>query len=155
MKRITVTCFAVVVALVLCGLTMGPCLAQEVVKPTVDPSVCRRMQAQIDEMVSVSRDQSLTQDQKVAALTKSWAQSLSTMRDNSVKDDEMAKMVKELNDSVSKVLALALATSPAGQQGVSPQANLAMKDLTEHIKPYMSFMKMLCPDLVLPGYMPK
>jgi hypothetical protein len=142
-------------ALLSVGLWCSPGYGQDVVKPKLDPSICKQVQTQIDDLVSISQSQAMSREEKIDALSKSWAKSLSTMQDNAKRDDEMAKMVKELSESVGKVLGLALNSPGAKQDQVSPDAHQAMDNLNEQIKPYLSFMKILCPDLIMPKVMAK
>lgn len=131
----------------------APLRAQEVPVPKLERSVCKNIQTQVDELVAVSTDTSLSDEQKVDRLSKSWVQSLSGMQERAKNDDEMSKMVAQLGQSVAKVLALAMTPGASGSKPVSGDAKMALKDLTDQVKPYFSFMKLLCPELVVPPVM--
>jgi hypothetical protein len=137
----------VVVALVCCLGTSG---AQDIPVPKLNPSACQRIQEQVNEVVKVSQSPDFTNEQKVAQLSKSWAQSISAMQDKAKNDDEMTKLVNELGKAMGQVLALALVPSAKADKNVSADAQGAIDDVRKQVKPYVSFMKMLCPDLILP-----
>jgi len=128
----------------------GTSAAQDIPVPKLKASACQKIQEQVNEVVKVSQSSSLTDEQKVAHLSKSWAESVSAMQDKAKNDTEMGKMVSELSKTMGQVLALALVPSAQGSQDASADAQNALKDVKDQVKPYVSFMKLLCPDLILP-----
>jgi hypothetical protein len=155
MRRLSFTLCLTLSAFMMFGLMSETGQAQDLVQPKLDASVCRQVQKQVDDLVAISESASMSREEKIAALSQSWAQSIATMRNDAKKDEETAQMVKGLSDSVAKILALGLASSQQGQKDVSSDTKQALNDVNEQIKPYMSFMKILCPKLVLPPVMQK
>ncbi len=130
-------------------VTLGACLgtswAQDLPLPKLKPSACQKIQEQVNEVVKVSQSSAFTNEQKVAQLSKSWAQSISAMQDKAKNDQEMAKMVNDLSKAMGQVLALALVPSAKGDQQVSGDAKSALDDVRKQVKPYVSFMKVSVP----------
>jgi hypothetical protein len=142
-----------VVALTVISLLsgLGMSMAQEPVPvPKLKASACENIQKQVNEIVELSQSTTISDAEKVELLSKSWAQSMAAMQDKAKNDDEMAKLIAELGKAMGQVLALALVPSAEGGKAVSPDAANALNDVKKQIKPYVGFMKMLCPDLILP-----
>lgn len=116
----------------------------------LDSAVCKAIQNQVDEIVAISESPSMSDMEKIDTLQKSWAQSLANMQDKAQNDQEMGKIVQELARSVGMVMTMALSGYKGMNSPVPADATKALNDLKGQIKPYVSFMKLLCPDLIMP-----
>ncbi len=116
--------------------------------------VCENLQLQIDQLVAVSKATDLTDEQKIAKLAKSWADSLAAMNQFSGKDDENSKLVAEMAGPLIKIVESALKTS-AADGSVSAETKRDFDKIGQLIKPYVAVMKMICPTLALPENVPK
>lgn len=126
------------------------CRAQEVTVPRLDTSVCDKVQSQVNEIVAISESSSMTDAEKVRALSQAWKQSWNTMFERSQNDPEMAKMVKELGNTIRRVIEQGMNSPGSGNREVSDQTKQSLAALRNQIRPYLSIMKMLCPNLVMP-----
>lgn len=116
--------------------------------------VCDNLQQQIDQLVAVSKATDLTDEQKIAKLSKSWTDSLAAMNQFSGKDDETTKLVTEMAGPLIRIVESALKTS-AADGSVSAETKRDFDKIGQLIKPYVAVMKMICPTLALPENVPK
>jgi hypothetical protein len=116
--------------------------------------VCENLQLQIDQLVAVSKAAGLTDEQKMAKLAKSWTDSLAAMNQLSGKDDETTKLVTEMASPLIRIVESALKTT-AADGSVSTETKRDFDKLGQLIRPYVSVMKMICPNLALPENVPK
>ena len=150
MKAIRLNKALVVITVIALGFGFDTSMAQNVAQLELKPSACNKIQEEVDEVIRISQSTSISNEAKVALLSKSWAQSLAAMQDTATNDDNASNMVNELSKAMGQVLALALLPAAKGDKHVSADAELAFNDIRKHVKPYVAFMKMLCPDLTLP-----
>lgn len=155
MKRILLSMALMALTVLFLGSGLGARAADTIAPPTLKPSACQKIQQQVDDVVKISESQSISNEEKVAMLSKSWAESIAAMQDKAKNDDEMAKMVGDLSKAMQQVLALALVPGAQGDKDVSAGAAAALGDVKQQIKPYVAFMKMLCPNLILPPQVAK
>ena len=134
-------------------LWIGACFAQEG-DMKVDPRVCAGLQAQIDEMVSLSQS-SLSQDEKIKRLKLVWQKSWSKALSEAEEDKETLKMLEGMGGLVAQLLA---SVSTAQKNGETEAPDSTMKlfgDLKQQTKTFVGLMMMLCPDLKLPSSLTK
>ncbi|MBM4328030.1 MAG: hypothetical protein FJ118_12810 [Deltaproteobacteria bacterium] len=133
---------------------LEPCVAQ-IQGLTIDPAVCSQLQSRIDEIVSISRSETMSDREKVARLSESWSQSIAEMLKGGEQDPEMAKVIKDLIESIAQTLGKAKSTagSPKGDSGAEAARDLRV--LVERTKPYVAIMQLLCPDLKVPDAVTK
>ncbi|MEW6530532.1 MAG: hypothetical protein AB1473_06835 [Thermodesulfobacteriota bacterium] len=129
--------------------TLAPCFAQ-IQGLTIDPAVCSQLQGRLDEIVAISRSETMSDQEKVARLSESWKQSMTEMLKGAGQDSEMAKVIKDLIESIAQTLvkAKSSAQSPKGDTGAEAARDLRV--LMERTKPYVAIMQLLCPDLKVP-----
>lgn len=116
--------------------------------------VCESIQKQINQLQEISKSTSLTDEEKMSQLAKSWADSLAAMKQFSENDNDNAKLVSELVTPVAAMLASALKTA-SSDGTVSPDTKQSLDKIGELIRPYVGIMKMICPNLALPESVPK
>jgi len=116
--------------------------------------VCENIQKQIDQLVELSKSTTLTEEEKVTQLSKSWTESVDAMNRFSGQDNENAKLVHELLTPIVTLMASALRSSPR-DGSVSPDTKRDLEKVGELVKPYMGIMKMICPGISLPDNVPQ
>ena len=115
-----------------------------------NPDICRELQSQVNDIVSVSRSNVLSDDEKIKKLMESWGRSLASMQASSKGDPEIANIVKGFIDSITKVLSKADVSGNRGDRDVSGDTKQDLDMLRERVRPYIQIMKLQCPDLRLP-----
>ncbi|MBI5570634.1 MAG: hypothetical protein HY914_11880 [Desulfomonile tiedjei] len=155
MKKIYGPVIGVISMALAAGLLCLPCSAQEINVSQLPSDACQQLQSKINEMLAISDSTSLTDAAKVAELRKAWAETWKSMQETGKDDSEINDMVKEFSQTLNRLIAMAVASASSGNQEVSEDAKRALVDLKKQIKPYMSFMKMLCPRLVVPEVLTK
>ncbi len=113
--------------------------------------MCTQLQDQIDEIVSISKSDKLSDNEKIKKLMESWVKSLSQIQDASQRDPEVGKIAKDYVQSITKLLLEAQIISITGDKNVTPDVKNELDLLRERIKPYISILKLQCPDLQLPA----
>jgi hypothetical protein len=146
--------FSVAFSLVLCVVPVlfpnGTATAQ-ISGTEGNPAMCTQLQDQIDEIVSISRSDKLSDTEKIKKLVDSWVKSLSQIQDASQRDPEVGKIAKDYVDSITKLLLEAHIISITGDKNVTPDVKNELDLLRERIRPYISTLKLKCPDLQLPA----
>ena len=115
-----------------------------------NPAMCTQLQDQIDEIVSISRSDKLNDNEKIKKLMESWVNSLSQIQDASQRDPEVGKIAKDYVESITKLILQAHIISITGDKNVTPDLKNELDLLRARIKPYISILKLQCPDLQLP-----
>lgn len=123
--------------------------------PALDPSICSSMQKAIEDMIAISRSNSLTDEQKVDALMKSWEQSWNSVQGQGETSPEVAGLLKELSQSMARLMAKVLAAAHAPRKPVSPETERELDALKKQTMPFLALMKLLCPNLVIPEIVTK
>ncbi|MBI5249514.1 MAG: hypothetical protein HY912_08470 [Desulfomonile tiedjei] len=116
--------------------------------------VCEEIQKQINQLLEISKSTSLTEEEKIAQLSKSWTDSLAAMTQFAGKDNDNEKLVTGLITPITAMLASALKSS-SRDGAVSQDAKRDLDKVGELVKPYVSIMKMICPSLELPATVPR
>jgi hypothetical protein len=116
--------------------------------------VCENIQKQINQLLEMSKSTSLTEEEKIAQLSKSWTDSLAAMTEYAGKDNENSKLVMELITPITAMMASALKSSSRDGK-VLPEAKRDLDKVGELIRPYIGVMKMICPSLTLPESVPQ
>lgn len=150
MRRNSPTIVLLAATLLFLGSGLAAGADEELTPPTLKPSACAKIQEQVNNVAKISQSTAISDQDKISMLSKSWAESIASMQDKAKNDDEMAKMVGDLSKAMGQVLALALVPGADPTKDVSPEAKAAFGDVKKQIKPYVAFMKMLCPNLILP-----
>ena len=122
---------------------------------TIDPAVCSQLQSRLDEIVAISRSETMSDQEKVDRLSESWKQSMTEMLKGAGQDSEMAKVIKDLIESIAQTLVNAKSStqSPKGDTGAEAARDLRV--FMERTKPYIAIMQLLCPDLKVPDAVTK
>jgi hypothetical protein len=147
-------CLMTLVGLLAVGGLFEPSLAQ-IQGLTIDPAVCSQLQNRLDEIVAISRSETMSDREKVARLSESWKQSMTEMLKGAGQDTEMAKVIKDMIESIAQTLTKARSStsSPKGDTGAEAARDLRV--LVERTKPYVAIMQLLCPDLKVPDVVTK
>ncbi|MFZ5866963.1 MAG: hypothetical protein ACOYXY_13855 [Thermodesulfobacteriota bacterium] len=149
MSRRRLLCLGTMVSLLALSGALEPSPAQ-IQGLTIDPAVCSQLQGRLDEIVAISRSETMSDQEKVARLSESWKQSMTEMLRGAGQDSEMAKVIKDLIESIAQTLVKgkSSAQSPKGDTGAEAARDLRV--LMERTKPYVAIMQLLCPDLKVP-----
>lgn len=121
----------------------------------ISPEICMGVQKQIDRIVAISESTSLSDDEKIEKLTKSWSESWAAILGSAKQDPQVAAMMKVLGTSMTQLQAQTDAAGRSGEKNVSSTAKAELDKIRQQIKPYMAFMKLMCPNLVTPDVMSK
>jgi hypothetical protein len=120
-------------------------------QPKIDPQQCAALQSRLDEIVAISQSTGMSEQEKIAQLSASLSQSLATMIGSTSNDPEAAKIAREWRDTLMKVMSSADVSGRAQDKDVSADAKRGVDLIKKRIQPYIAVMKLMCPDLVVPG----
>ena len=132
------------------SIAAAPASAQQNV-PTMSPDLCANVQAQVDQVVALGADPSLSDEEKIARLSKSWAGSFQSLLKSSKKDADVAGQVKSMANPVQQMIAQALSGARSGEKNAAPEMESRLRQLKQQVEPFMALMKVLCPNLKLPA----
>jgi hypothetical protein len=119
----------------------------------LDPSVCTKLQNQIDHVMSIANS-SQTNADKVTQLSQVLSQAMVEMSGRSQNDSDISKIVKQYQFFIQSVLTAALAAGGA-DQNVSGPAKDELQKLKIMTSSYVAMAKILCPNVKLPDVIDK
>jgi hypothetical protein len=153
MKLLSHLSICLIAGMLLVTLWFGACLAEEG-DMKIDPKVCAGLQAQVDEMVKLSKS-SLSQDEKMKRLKQVWDKSWSRALSEAEDDTETLKMLEGMGGLVAQLLASISAAEKNGETEAPDSTMKLFGDLKQQTKTFVGLMMMLCPDLKLPSTLKK
>jgi hypothetical protein len=143
--------YAILLSVVVIALGVAAHLsAAQAPDPKTAQRICEAVQNQIDQIRSIADSTAVSDEEKVAKLKEIWMQSWQEIQNFAQDDPDMSAQLKQLSGLIAALLFEADDPRNAGKKDVSDQAKAALAQIKERIKPYMTVMKMMCPQLVLP-----
>ncbi len=164
MTRIRFGVIALLATFVVWGYLCGPTIAQRTTGPSPDelddlakdlgmgPAKCNAVQEQINQVVAVYQS-SLSDEEKIAALSKLWSQSAVSLQKSASADPEVASTANQYLVMMQELMVLAEASPSKTDKNASPQAINSLKKLKMLTQNYAKMMKVMCPNLTLPSIM--
>jgi hypothetical protein len=142
------------ISAVLASLTVSVQLCDAQTAEPGQAVVCENIQNQVNQLLAISQSSSLTQEEKIAQLSKSWGESLAAMSQFAGKDGDNSKLVTEMITPITAIIASAFKSSST-EGNVSPETKQDLDKVGQLIAPYIGIMKKMCPNLVLPSSVPQ